>query len=420
MSTKRVWEKVLGVEGVVVDDWDLDETLGAIVLAVRPARKGRCRCSRCQRRCPRYDLGEGRRRWRSLDLGVAKVYLESLAIRVTCPVHGVVVAAVPWARPHSAFTRDFENQVAWLAVHTNRTAVGELERVAWRTVTRIVEVVGKEARERTDLLEGLRRIGIDEVSYRKGHKYATVVVDHGSGRLVWMQVGRDAATLHRFFDDLGLVRLLELEVVTADGASWIDGVVAARAPHVTRCLDPFHVVQWATKALDEVRRAVWNDLRANAGAKLAGRLKQARWALWKNRPDLTPSQRETLAWIPKLNKSLYRAYLLKESLRAVFQEPTVSAAINRLDAWIRWARRSQLKPFEALARSIANHRDRIIATLTHGLSNAIVEARNTQVRLLTRLAHGFKRVEALIGLAMLKLGGLCPPLPGRLPPTAAS
>lgn len=420
MSEKSVWKKLLGVEQVVIEDWDIDEANGALVVSIRPSQKVSNRCSRCELRSSRYDQGDGRRRWRGLDLGTTMVFLEAASPRVKCRKHGVVVAAVPWARPGSAFTREFQDQAAWITVHTNRTAVGQLMRIAWRTVGHIVEVVSQEARERTDLLSGLRRIGIDEVSYRKGHKYLTVVVDHESGRLVWMEVGRDADTLRRFFDALGEERAGMLEIVSADGASWIDEVVRERAPQAVRCVDPFHVVQWATKALDEVRREVWNDLRDSALPDQADLLRNARWALWKNPEDLTPSQRETLAWIPKLNDALYRAYLLKEALRGVFHEPSLPKALSRLDAWLRWARRCRLKPFMKLARTIAAFYWRIHATLKHKVSNALVESRNTQVRLLTRLAHGFKRVEALIGLSMLKLAGLCPPLPGRLPPTAPS
>ena len=420
MSKRRIWKRLLGVEQVVVEDWDIEETLGRVVVRVRPSRKAGGRCARCGRRAPTYDQGAGLRRWRGLDLGTAKVMIEAVAVRVRCHEHGVLVAAVPWARPGSAFTRDFEDQTAWLAVHTNRTAVSELMRVAWRTVGRIVETVGEEARARVDLLSDLRRIGIDEVSYRKGHKYLTVIVDHDSGRLVWMQVGRDSDTVRRFFDDLGQERAGRLEIVTADGASWIDDVVRERAPQAIRCLDPFHVVQWATKALDEVRRKVWNDLRDSARPGVAHLLKHARWALWKNPETLTPSQRESLGWIPKLNGALYRAYLLKEALRGVFHALSPSQATSRLDAWLRWARRSRLKPFTKLARTILGYYWRIVATLRHGISNALVESRNTQIRLLNRMAHGFKRAEALIGLSMLKLARLCPHLPGRLLPTTQS
>jgi len=420
VSIKSLWKRLSGVQAAIVEAWEFDEEAECVVLKVRPRCNEADRCPECRRRCPFYDQGGGRRRWRGMDLGTTRIFLEAAAPRVRCARHGVLVAAVPWARPGSWFTRDFEDQVAWLAVATNRTAVSQIMRIAWRTVGRIVESVAGEALEGVDLLNGLRRIGIDEVSYRKGHKYLTVVTDHDSGKLVWMADGRDAATLKRFFNVLGYARAQLLQIVTADGAAWIDEVVRERAPQATRCMDPFHVVQWAGKALDKVRRAVWNTLRHGGHPALAGRLKALRWAMWKNPEDLTPSQRESLGWIPKVNNALYRAYLLKEALRMVFRAPTLTKAVSRLQAWLRWAQRSQLEPFKRLARTINEYYDRIVASVEHGVSNALTEARNNQIRLLTRLAHGFKKTAALIALSMLKLSGLCPPLPGRSQPTKPS
>lgn len=412
-SMNKVWRKLLGVEGIVVEGWDFDEADGALVVAVRMMKRGRRRCPYCRVRCGGYDRGSGRRRWRALDLGTTKLYLEAEAVRVRCPTHGVVVAEVPWARPESGFTRAFEEQCAWLTVRTSRTAVAHLMRVAWRSVGRMLSRVADERLAGRDLLDGLGRIGIDELSYRKGHKYVTVVIDHDSGRLVWMAPGRDRATVHAFFDALGEERSQRLKLVSADAAAWINGVVAERAPQAERCMDPFHVVQWATDALDQVRRAVWNDLRKHGDAEQAPPLKGARWALWRNPEDLNATQRTTLSWVAHLNEPLYRAYLLKEGLRTVFHQKSYRKAKARLDEWLTWACRSRIEPIVKLSKTVRRHRDRIEAALRHRLSNAIVEGKNTQLRLLHRTAHGFHDVQAFISLAMLKLGGLCPPLPGR-------
>jgi transposase len=162
---------------------------------------------------------------------------------VRCHQHGVVVAAVPWARHGAGFTRGFEDTAAWLAVHTSQAAVAELLRVAWRTVGRILTRVAEEAGQGVDRLEGLRRIGIDEISHRKGHRYLTVVVDHDTGRLVWAAPGHDEATLDRFFDALGQQRSGQLNLVSADAATWIANTLARRCPQAVLCLDPFHVVR---------------------------------------------------------------------------------------------------------------------------------------------------------------------------------
>lgn len=415
-SLGSLWKHLLGVERAVVEDWDIDEDRRCFIVHVRPRKGGKHHCCHCNAPCPKYDRGAGRRRWRGLDLGTMRVFLEAVPIRVECAEHGVVAAAVPWARPRSNFTRAFEDQVAWLAVRMSRTATAELMRAAWRTIERIIGRVGDEARRRVDLLAGLRRIGIDELSHRKGQKYITVVVDHATGRLVWAAPGRDRATVERFFDDLGEERARELEFVTADGAAWIGEVVRSRVPQAILGIDPFHVVKWATDALDVARRDVWNDLRQSGLPDAARHLKNARWSLWKNPENLTPNQRETLSDLQRVNAPLYRAYLLKETLRTVFQEPDPLRAEQRLDGWIYWARRSRLPSFHRLAATVRTHREAILATVVHGLSNALIEAKNTQLRLLTRIAHGFHHASSLIALGMLKLSGLCPPLPGRIDP----
>jgi transposase len=404
----RVWARLLGLRRVVVEDVRMGSE-GEVIVAVRPAWRERDRCGICRRRSPGFDLGEGRRRWRALDLGTTLAYVEADAPRVTCRRHGVVVCTVPWARHKSRFTRAFEDQTAWLAVHCSKTAVAELMRVAWRTVGGICARVAVEAQREVDLLAGLRRIGIDEISHRTGQRYLTVVVCHDSGRLVWAGAGRDRQTVEAFLDDLGEERCKQIELVSCDMASWIAGPVAERLPQAVRCVDPFHVVQLATDALDEVRREVWNEARRAGQDQLARRLKGARYALWKNPEKLTGRQRSKLAMIQRTNRRLYRAYLLKEQLRQIYRlEP--GPAIALLDAWIAWARRCRLS-FVKLARTISTQHAGIVAAIEHGLSNARVEAINTQIRLITRRAFGFHSADALIALAMLTLANLCPPLP---------
>ena len=412
MRTARLWRRLLGVEQIVIESIEFDEDVEGVVVRVRPRKRARGRCGRCGRRSPGYDRGAARRRWRGLDLGTIRVLLEADAPRVACPEHGPTVIQVPWARHGARHTAAFEDTAAWLVTHTSKTTVGELLRIAWRSVGSIITRVVAEGRAARDPFDGLRRIGIDEISYKKGHRYLMVVVDHDTGRLVWAAPGHDKATLAGFFDALGPPRCARIRLVSADAAEWIGELVRERCDNAALCLDPFHIVAWATDALDVVRREVWNTARRSGASGHATDLKGARYALWKNPEHLTDRQRAKLAWIATLNGPLYRAYLLKEQLREVF---AVRGDAGRalLDRWLAWAARCRIPAFVALARRIRKNRAGIEATLTNGLSNGLIESTNTKLRVLTRIAFGFHNPDALVALALLDRGGYCPPLPGR-------
>lgn len=414
MRKSRIFAAGLGDQNMVIEDVDIEvETRQrrkeqvceeVLVFTVRPYAAAASRCSRCRARCPGYDAGDGVRRWRTLDVGSTKAYLQAPAPRVSCREHGVVVAHVPWARPGAKCSYLFEDTCAWLAAHTALSVLTVFLRLAWRTVADIVARVVADGRETNDLLTGLTRIGIDEIAYRKGHRYLTVIVDHDTGRLVWAAEGRNKETLEKFFDELGPERAAQLTHVSADGAEWIHTVVREKAPTAMICLDAFHVVMWGMKALDKVR------VRTMAKAGISDR--HAMWATRKNPHDLSTEQRTSLASIAITNKTLYRAYLLKEQLREMFR---VKGQHGRklLAGWLSWASHSRIPEFVALARSIRRYRNLIWNTLDHNVSNARSESTNTHLRALTKRAYGYHSPDALIGMAMLTRGGLCPALPGR-------
>lgn len=312
-----VLRRLLGFEKTVIEGVEFDQ--GVLVIRARPTRRAASRCGVCGRRSAGYDQGHGEREWRALDFAATQVFIHAAAVRVRCRQHGVVAAGVPWARHGTRHTTGFEDQVAWLATELSKTAVVELMRVGWRTVGSICErVLADGLASRPDRLDGLERIGVDEISYRKSQRYVTVVVDHDTGRLVWCQPGRDAATLDRFFEELGPERCWQITHVSADMGGAYHASIRRHVPDAVTCIDSFHVVALVTQALDAVRRDVWNDARRGGDPKGAKWLKNARWALWKNPEDLTVLQAATLDQVAQRNEPLYHAYLLKEQLREVF------------------------------------------------------------------------------------------------------
>jgi transposase len=323
--------------------------------------------------------------------------------RVDCPRCGVTVEQVPWAESASSFTRAFEEHTGYLAQQCSRTTVERVMRVAWRTVGTIIRrVVERHQGAAPDRLDGLRLIGIDELSYRRHHKYITVVVDHERSAIVWAREGKSAATLSCFFDELGRERCSKLEAVTIDlSAAYIKAVTEA-SPEARLIFDRFHVQRLAHDALDEVRRA---EVRA-ALADDKEALKKTRWALHKNPWNLVGFEHQKLADLQRANGPIYRAYLLKESLLAVLDRRQVHVARAKLEQWIDWARRSRLPAFARLSKTIARHREGILAYVQTRANNGRVEGLNGKARTITRRAYGFHSASALIAMLFLCCSGI--------------
>jgi transposase len=190
--------------------------------------------------------------------------------------------------------------------------------------------------------------------------------------------------------------------------------VRRHAPQAVICIDNYHVVALATKALDEVRREHWNQLRATGDPDAAKAFKDGRWSLLKNPADLTDQQADTLAALHAAGGKIPRAWALKEMVRAIFaaglSEQAVSELIDRLLARLS---RSRLKPFVRLGRTIRKHRDGILAARRLKLTNASAEALNNKVKLIVRRAYGFHSPDALIAMIYLCCSNITINLPRK-------
>ena len=408
MST--VLRMLLGLcRATVIEAWALGRSgdRPTLVVRVRPRADALGRCGRCGGRAAGYDSGGGARRWRHVDVAFARCLLEGPAPRVACSQCGPTVAVVPWARHDTVFTRSFEDVVVHDAVRSNKTSAAKRYGLTWRAVDGMCTRLLAEAMDRIDLLDDLVAVAIDEVKAKKGQRYLTVVSDPFSGRVVWVTEGRSKATVGAFFDALGSERAAHLEIVTTDGAEWIRTVVATRALNAEICLDTFHVISWATKALDEVRRELWRHLK---GTKAAKAVKGLRWVLLRSWANLTVGQRDVIRTLETTNRRLFRAWQLKEELADIFQMPLFKAR-RALDDWLHYASRSRLPAFVKLARTIRHYRPSIEATIEYGFTNGIAEANNSVIGRIRRNANGFHNPQAFITMVMLNRGGLGPNLP---------
>ncbi|MCA1678256.1 MAG: transposase [Actinobacteria bacterium] len=446
MRVTSAFSRLLDLPGVWVRSVSFEPDRVVVTVALR---RRRLQCPKCS-----YSTRHRESRqhhdsvWRHLDLGVWRLEVRARLRRLRCPEHGALVEGVPFARHGARLTRDFESLVAWLATKTDKSAICRLVRIDWQTVGRIIERVGDELLD-GDRVSDLFEISIDEVAWRKGHRYLTLVGDHRRGCVVWGTEGKGQAAAEAFFAELDpdernlegesappaepaqlqrKQRVDEVSVkqdertvgeragaLTAISMDMGEGYARSarkHAPQAVICIDNYHVVQLANKALDEVRREHWNELR-RAGAKDAAKdFKGARWSLLKNPEDLSERQADTLAALKAAGGKVPRAWALKEMVRAIFAAGLTERAVAELiDRLLSRLSRSRLKPFVRLGRTIRKHRDGILAARRLGLSNARAEALNNKVKLIVRRAYGFHSANAALALIQLTCGSVRLTLP---------
>lgn len=409
MRASTLLNDVLDLPGVWVRDAAVVDGELRVTVALRQRRLDCPQCTYATRHC--YDTREVDSSWRHLDTGGRVCRLVMRRRRLRCPEHGVLAEAVPFARPGSRHTRDFEDLVAWLVTKTDKTTVSRFARMSWRTVGAICERVAADVLD-PDRLSGLVDIGVDEISWRKHHRYLTLVSDHDTGTIVWGKPGRDTATLEAFFDELPDGAAENIEAVSMDMGPAYAKAVRDRAPGSIICFDPFHVVKLVTDALDALRRQVWQAARKLPDQRIAKTFKGARWALLKNPGDLTDTQAETLKEMKRSGGVLWRAYQLKEALREVFAGDLDTDTVGRLlDRWCSRAQRSRIPEFVKAARTIRKHRAGIDAAIERGLSNGRHEGLNNKIRLIMRRAYGFHSPQAALALVLLACGPVTLTLP---------
>jgi transposase len=411
MRVAQLFKRVLGLGRVriVAVRWHEGASGRAIEVEVAlPARRLR-RCGGCGR--PANAVHDHRtRRWRHLDLARTRLVLVCRLARVACPSCGVAEERVPWARAGARFTRAFEDTCAWLARQAPQSVVARLLGLDWETVGRIAGRLVAEQRAGHDGLGGLRRIGIDEVSWARGHRYLTVVACHDSGRVVWCGAGEPGAALERFFGELGQQRAALIEAISLDLAPRFLAVAAHHCPRAAICADPFHLVAAAHFALDRLRAAEWQRLRREdpAGARW---LKGARWALRRAPARRRDADRALIERLEEANRSVYRAHLWCDQLRATLAGRDPEIARAELALLAEDARSLGHPRFTRMAGRLTRHAEQILNTIRHGISNGRIEALNSTVRLLSHRARGFRRVDNLIALIHLVCGRVHVELP---------
>jgi len=439
MSGNIVLKNLLKLKGAVIDR--IREEEGKTVVECHVHRSFNGRCPYCNQKRPHYDNGRGLRRWKHVPYQGSKVMVEAPIERVKCPEHGIVTTSFPWAHHKSRFTEAMEEAIAASCKSASMKSTAEANHISENTVLPVVRrVIARKDIKGDKRFDGLIFIGVDETSRTKGHHYVTIVVNHLTGEIIWVGEGFGKEVLEKFLKSLTPEQRASIQVVSGDGALWIQQCIDEYLPNAVKAMDPFHVVSWCTTALDNVRKEECSKVRreisklekelkalkkkpakknirraeelATARRIIKGRIRyleseiqSAKYPLLKNPENLTLNQKIKLEYIKSRFPMLNETYRLKEKLRSIFKaDPDEGKAI--LDEWITEAERSGINEFFELAQKIRRNYDGIVTALETRITNARIESVNNKIKLTIRIAYGFRKVEDLILIITLRYFGI--------------
>jgi transposase len=321
------------------------------------------------------------------------MFLVYLMRRVDCAHCGVKVEQVPWARGKRELTDTYQQYLASWAKKLSWKEVAIRFQTSWEKVFHAVEYVvqwGLEHRE----LSGITAIGVDEIAWRKGHKYLTLVyqIDAGSTRLLWIGKDRTIKTFLRFFQFFGKERSQALTYICSDMWRPYIKVIEKKAGNALHILDRFHIVAKLNQAIDEVRASEYRQMNKDGYDPL---LKNSRWCLLKRGENLTVKQEAKLKDLLKYNLKAVRAYLLKEDFNGFWDYVSSAWAEKFLDRWCTRGMRSKIAPMKKVAKTIRRHKPLILNGFKAKkvFSSGIVEGLNNKAKVTTRNSYGFRTYE---------------------------
>lgn len=354
---------------------------------VVPRRNSQAICSGCGQPAALYDR-QGKRRFEFIPLWGYRVFLLYLMRRVHCVDCGVKIEQVPWASGKQELTHSDPIFLAHWAKKLSWKEVAVSFQTSWEKVFHAVEYVVQWGLKHRDLSD-ITAIGVDEIAWRRGHHYLTLVyqIDKGSTRLLWIGKDRTHKTLLRFFRFFGQQRSQALNYVCSDMWRPYIKVIEKKATQALHILDRFHIVAKLNKAIDEVRAGEHKQLQKDGYEPV---LKNSRWCLLKRWENLTEKQEAKLNDLLRYNLKSVRAYWLKEDFNGFWEYVSPVWAEKYLDRWCTRVMRSRIEPMKKVAKTIRHHKPLILNWFKakKAFSSGIVEGLNNKAKVTTRNSYG--------------------------------
>lgn len=410
-SVNKLLRKVLGFKNLIITTHDLRPRKGLLSLWVKPYKNGAC-CPKCHRRCNLITRGHpqrAQRTWRDVPVGGFSVALHYAPHEVLCPTHGRIQEDIPWAAPKSRVTYRLEYQLLrYCTVMTQKEAAALLgipQSTAADILHRIIARYRKGHK-----IRGVKRIAIDEISYKKGHRYLTVVYDLERHCVLWVGEGKGRSTIDTFFTEvLSKGQRSRIVAASSDMSNAYMGAIKEHLPNAVLVLDRFHIMKSLNDAVDQVRK----EERAKADAEARKTLKGLRFILLKNPKHRTASERKTLAALERSNRRIYRACILKDEISHFWEYTYLGSAAKFLDRWCTRTLLSRLEPMRKFVRTLRRHWDGVFASIS-GITSAVAEGINRVLRMAKNRASGFRSTDNFINIIHLVAGDL--DFPAQIPP----
>jgi transposase len=388
--------------------WGDPATKSSIEVDVSPRANSRPICSGCNQAGPGYDRLD-KRRFEFVPLWGIAVYFLYAMRRVDCPECGVTVERVPWSNGKRGLTTTYQLFLARWAKRLAWQEVAFVFNTTWEKVHASVKYVVSWGIANQDL-SGVEALGVDEIQWRRGHEYLTLLyqIDAGCKRLLWIGRERTEKTLEKFFDIFGAEICPTLRYVCSDMWQPYLKVIANRASHAIHILDRYHIMAKMNKAIDEIRASEARRLASDGYEPI---LKHSRWCLLKRAWNRTKKETVKLRELLQYNLKTVRAYLLKEDFQRFWEYQSPAWARRFLRQWCTRTMRSRLEPMKKIARSLRQHETLLMNWFeAHGtMSSGVVEGLNNKVKLTMKKSFGFRTFEVIEDVLYHNLGHLPEP-----------
>ena len=411
MSALKLIAKLFRLERYlkVVDFWFRVRD-GDLHLLVKPYKNG-CRCPECGQRGKFVRQMPAIRTWRDIRICGWNVFLHYCPREIKCRTHGQVQERVPWADRYARITYRLEFLVLTYSQLMTQKAAAEVLRIPKSTLSDYLHRAIKRIRD-GHRIRNLKAIGVDEVSYKKGHKYVTVVYDLDRSRVLWVGKGKERKTIDSFFDaQLSDYQKKQIKWACCDMSETFIGAIADHCPKARLVLDRFHIVKNLNSAVDEVRKEEWRKVKGDKEMRRA--YKGLRWLIFKHPSKRTKEEKQLLKDLRKGNRRIHRACVLKDEFDHFWSYKYEKSARHFLKRWGTTALKSRLQPIRKFVATIRKYTENIVTFIKSRLTNAIAEGINRIIGIVKNRASGFRSVDAFIDLIYLTVGDV--DIPAQIP-----